>query len=263
MFLLSNGALLYNISMKFDIFTLLPDVFSPYLSTSILARAREKALISVDVHDIRSYTTDKHHVTDDAPYGGGGGMVMKPEPIFASVEAVLGLPLPCPLILLSPQGRVFTQDVARELAALPRIALLCGRYEGFDERVREHLVTDQISIGDYVLTGGELPALSIVDAVSRLLPGVLGDPDGAEDDSHATGLLEYPHYTRPPVFREWLVPDVLLSGNHAEITRWRRKQSLLRTLRSRPDMLQKMNLNKEDRKLLEEIQSENPDQDHS
>lgn len=242
--------------MRFDIFTLIPDVFPAYLSTSVLGKARERLLIEVQVHDIRAYTTDKHHITDDAPYGGGGGMVMKPEPVFTAVEAVLGNPPPCPLILLSPQGRVFNQQVARELAAYDRIALLCGRYEGFDERIREHLVTDQISMGDYVLTGGELPALSIVDAVARLIPGVLGDPDGAEDDSHASGLLEYPHYTRPPEFRGWSVPDVLLSGNHAGVNKWRRQQALLRTLKQRPDMLEKTELTEADRKYLRKLQED-------
>lgn len=233
--------------MRFDVFTLFPGLIQPYLDASILQRARENHLIDVQVHDIRAFTSDRHHVTDEPPYGGGGGMVMKPEPIFAAVDHVLGTPPVCPLILLTPQGRVFTQRVAEELASLPRVALLCGRYEGIDERVREHLVTDQISIGDYVLTGGELPALSLIDAISRLLPGVLGDPDGAADDSHATGLLEYPHFTRPVEFRGWRVPDVLLSGNHAEIARWRREQSLLRTALHRPDMLPRTELSLTDR----------------
>ncbi len=239
--------------MKFDIFTLLPDVFEPYLSASILARAREKQIIEVSVHDIRSFTTDRHHVTDDTPYGGGGGMVMKPEPVFTAVESVLGSPPSCPVIFLTPQGRVFNQKVAIELSRLPHLALLCGRYEGIDERIREHLVTDQISLGDYVLTGGELPALVMLDAISRLLPGVLGDPEGAWDDSHASGLLEYPHYTRPPEFRGWTVPGVLLSGNHAQIEKWRRQQSIIRTYQQRPDMLDGVELNKEDKKFLEEI----------
>jgi tRNA (guanine37-N1)-methyltransferase len=221
--------------MEFDVFTLLPEVFPPYLESSILQRARQRGLIDVRVHNIRDWATDKHHVTDDVPYGGGGGMVMKVEPVFASVESMLGPESSVPLILLTPQGRVFNQKIALELSAHPRIALLCGRYEGIDERIREHLVTDEISIGDYVLTGGELPAMIIIDAVSRLLPGVLGDPDGAFDDSHATGLLEYPHYTRPPEFRGWKVPDVLVSGNHAKINKWRREQSLRRTLKRRPE----------------------------
>jgi tRNA (guanine37-N1)-methyltransferase len=177
-------------------------------------------------------------------------MVMKPEPIFAAVEGVLGAPPACPVILLTPQGRLFTQRVAEELVQQPRLALLCGRYEGVDERVREHLVSDEISLGDFVLSGGELPALAVIDAVARLIPGVLGDPDGAWDDSHATGLLEYPHYTRPPVFRGWGVPEVLLSGDHARIARWRREQALLRTWLRRPDLLDKADLSPKDRQFL-------------
>ena len=223
--------------MRFDVFTLLPEVITPYLNSSILQRACQKGLIDVGVHNIRDYTHDKHHVTDDAPYGGGGGMVMKVEPIFEAVEEVLGSPPACPVILMSPQGRPLTTAVAQELAALPRIALLCGRYEGVDERVCEHLVTDQISVGDFVLTGGELPALCIIDAVTRFIPGALGDPDGAYDDSFGNGLLEYPHYTRPEEFRGWKVPEVLLSGNHAAIARWRKEQSLARTKKHRPDLL--------------------------
>jgi tRNA (guanine37-N1)-methyltransferase len=237
--------------MEFDVFTLLPEVFPSYLETSILKRARERGLIGVRVHNIRDYTHTKHHVTDDTPYGGGGGMVMKPEPVFEAVESVLGENPTLPIILLTPQGRVFDQSVAQELSAHPRIALVCGRYEGFDERIREHLITDEISIGDYVLTGGELPALIIIDALARLLPDVLGDPTGAQDDSHAMGLLEYPHYTRPPEFRGWKVPDVLLSGDHAKIDKWRREQALLRTLKKRPDMLEKIELSKEDKKFLD------------
>jgi tRNA (guanine37-N1)-methyltransferase len=223
--------------MQFDVFTLFPGVFQPYLESSILQRAQEKGLISVVLHNIRDWTHDRHHVTDDAPYGGGGGMVMKVEPLFASVESVLGAPPACPLIYLSPQGRQFTTAVAQELATHPRLGLLCGRYEGIDERVIEHLVTDQISIGDYVLTGGELPAMVLIDAVSRFIPGVLGDPDGAFDDSFGDGLLEYPHYTRPEEFRGWRVPDVLLSGNHALIAKWRKEQSIIRTRKQRPDLL--------------------------
>lgn len=241
--------------MEFDVFTLLPEVFPPYLESSILQRARQRGLIDVRIHNIRDWATDRHHVTDDVPYGGGGGMVMKPEPVFAAVESVLGAgpEACCPLILLTPQGRVFNQTIAYELSRQPRLALLCGRYEGIDERIRERLVTDEISIGDYVLTGGELPALILIDAVSRLLPGVLGDPDGAFDDSHASGLLEYPHYTRPPEFRGWKVPDILLSGNHAQIDRWRREQSLARTQKRRPDLLEKAPLNEKDKQYLEKL----------
>ncbi|HNM36597.1 MAG TPA: tRNA (guanosine(37)-N1)-methyltransferase TrmD, partial [Anaerolineales bacterium] len=198
-------------------------------------------------------------------YGGGGGMVMKPEPVFEAIETVLGLASPLstpepesniPIILLTPQGRVFNQSIAKELSQHKKIALLCGRYEGIDERIRENLVTDQISIGDYVLTGGELPALILIDAVSRLLPNVLGDPTGAEDDSHAMGLLEYPHYTRPPEFRGNKVPDVLLSGDHKKIDKWRREQALLRTLQKRPDMLETAELTKEDKKFLEKLKNQ-------
>lgn len=223
--------------MQFDVFTLFPEVILPYLDISILQRARDNGLIHVDVHNIRDFTHDKHHVTDDAPYGGGGGMVMKVEPIFEAVESVLGIPADCPVILMSPQGRPFTTVVAQELARLPRVALLCGRYEGVDERVCEHLVTEQISVGDYVLTGGELPALSIIDAVTRFIPGALGDPDGAYNDSFGNGLLEYPHYTRPEEFRGWKVPEVLLSGNHAVIAKWRKEQSIARTRKHRPDLM--------------------------
>lgn len=245
--------------MQFEVFTLLPEVFPPYLESSILKRASERGLIHVRVHNIREYTHDKHHVTDDTPYGGGGGMVMKPEPVFEAVESVMGrAPLQTtgqsvPIILLTPQGRVFTQRVAEELSRYQRIALLCGRYEGVDERIREHLATDEISIGDYVLTGGELPALIMIDAISRLIPGVLGDPTGAEDDSHSMGLLEYPHYTKPSEFRGWKVPEILQSGNHAKIEQWRREQSLLRTFNKRPDMLEKAELTEEEIKFLKGI----------
>jgi tRNA (guanine37-N1)-methyltransferase len=225
--------------MRFDVFTLFPEMFSAYLNESILKRAREAGLLEVLLHHIRDYATDKHRTTDDEPYGGGGGMVMKPEPIFAAVESVLGSPPSCPVILLTPQGRTFTQQVAEELAGADHLALLCGRYEGVDERVRQYLVTDEISLGDYVLTGGELPALAIIDAITRLVPGVLGDPEAPQKDSHASGLLEYPHYTRPPEFRGWQVPEILRSGNHAAIEQWRQEQALRRTQERRPDMLEK------------------------
>lgn len=242
--------------MRFDLFTLFPEVFEPYLQSSILQRARQRGLLEVNLYNIRDWTSDRHHVTDDEPYGGGGGMVMKPEPIFAAVEGILGSPPACPVVLLTPQGRPFNQAVAQELAQQPRLALLCGRYEGVDERVRLHLVSDEISIGDYVLTGGELPALVVVDAVTRFLPGVLGDPEGAWDDSHATGLLEYPHYTRPPEFRGWRVPDTLLSGDHARIARWRREQALLRTKQRRPDLLARAELSAADRKFLAQLEAQ-------
>ncbi len=238
--------------MQIDVFTLFPELFPAYLNASILGRAQQAGLLGVGVHNIRDYATDKHQVTDDTPFGGGGGMVMKPEPIFAAVESVLADGISTtPIILLSPQGRVFTQAVAQELAQQPRLALICGRYEGVDERVRQHLATDEISIGDYVLTGGELPALILIDAVARNLAGVLGQADGALTDSHATGLLEGPHYTRPAEFRGWGVPPELLSGDHARIARWRRQQALRRTAQRRPDLLARADLSDEDRKMLE------------
>ncbi len=234
--------------MHIDIFTLFPAMFPGYLNESILKRAQEMGKLSVAVHNIRDYAQGKHRVTDEPPFGGGGGMVLKPEPIFAAVESLLinhqsdkyedlRLMIKSPLILMSPQGRPFTQAIAQELAQQERLALLCGRYEGVDERVRQHLVTDEISIGDYVLTGGELAAMVVVDAVARLLPGALGAEGAADCDSHATGLLEGPHYTKPAVFREWAVPDVLRSGHAANIARWRREQALRRTWQRRPDLL--------------------------
>lgn len=224
-----------------------------YLSASILGKAQESGKLQVELHNLRDYTSDKHRTTDDEPYGGGGGMVMKPEPVFRAVEAVLGdQAATVPIILLTPQGRVFDQALADALAAVPRVALICGRYEGVDERIREHLVTDEISIGDYVLTGGELPAMVLIDAVARLLPGVLGDAQATQKDSHAHGILEHPHYTRPAEFRGWEVPEVLRSGDHARIEEWRRSMSLLRTLKRRPDLLDSYPLSEEDRAFLEE-----------
>lgn len=219
--------------MRFDVFTLFPAMFDSPFAESIVRRAIDAGLIELRAHNIRDYATDKHRITDDYAYGGGGGMVMKPEPIFAAVESVLGADHAgaqprTPVILLSASGRTFTHRVAEELARHPRVALICGHYEGVDERVREHLCSDEISIGDYVLTGGELPAMVIIDAVSRLVPGVL-PPGVPEEESHASGWLEYPHYTRPVEFRGWRVPDVLLSGNHAEIAKWRRAQAEKRT----------------------------------
>lgn len=238
--------------MRFDVLTLFPPIFDSPLQESILKRAIDAGRLTVAVHNIRDYAMDKHHVTDDVPYGGGGGMVMKPEPIFAAVEAVLNRdPAVRPLIiLLTPQGRLFTQPAARELAMHEWIVLICGRYEGVDERVRQYLAIDEISIGDYVLTGGELAALVMIDAVTRLLPGVLGDPGATMDDSHADGLLEYPHYTRPADFRGHAVPDVLVSGHHAQVARWRREQSLRRTWERRPDLLAQAKLSQADQEFL-------------
>ncbi|WP_052891162.1 tRNA (guanosine(37)-N1)-methyltransferase TrmD [Thermogemmatispora carboxidivorans] len=240
--------------MHIDIFTLFPAMFEGPFSESILKRARERGLLSIALHNIRDFTTDKHHVVDDYPYGGGVGMVMKPEPIFAAVEAVYQ---GGPIVLLTPQGRLFDQQIARELAREPRLSLICGHYEGVDERVAEHLATDELSIGDYVLTGGELPAMVIVDAVARLIPGVLGDDTSTHEESHSDSLLEYPQYTRPPEFRGWRVPEILLSGNHAQIARWRRKEALRRTKRRRPDLFARLDLSsKDDQKLLKELEAE-------
>jgi tRNA (guanine37-N1)-methyltransferase len=244
--------------MRFDILTLFPEMFQGPLDESILKRAQESGRLSFALHNFRDYATDKHHITDDAPYGGGGGMVMKPEPIFAAVEATLADETGVPVILLSPQGRLFTQAVAAELARYSRIVLVCGRYEGVDERVCQHLATDEISIGDYVLTGGELAAMVIIDAVTRLLPGVLGDPGATIDDSHAQGLLEGPHYTRPAVFRGWEAPEILSSGNHAAVARWRREQALRRTFERRPDLLEQAELTPQDHEFLAQLADEAP-----
>jgi len=243
--------------MRVDVFTLIPAAMRAYLEASVLGKAQASGLLEIHLHDIRDRATDKHRTTDDAPYGGGGGMIMKPEPVFASVETALGDALSqVPVILLSPQGRVFNQGVAQELAPAPRLALICGRYEGVDDRIRAHLATDEISVGDFVLTGGELPALILIDAVARLIPGVLGDAGAAADDSHASGLLEYPHYTRPPEFRGWSVPEVLLSGDHARVAAWRREQSLWRTLERRPDLLETAELSPTDRAILDRLRGQ-------
>jgi tRNA (guanine37-N1)-methyltransferase len=234
--------------VRIDVVTIFPGMFAGPLDESILKRAQATGLVQIGVHDLRGYTTDRHRTTDDAPYGGGAGMVMRPEPLFAAVEALRTRDTD--VILMSPQGRTFTQQVAQELSGRQHLVLLCGRYEGFDERVRQHLATDALSIGDYVLTGGELPAMAVIDAVVRLLPGVLGSEESLYEESHSSGLLEYPHFTRPPEFRGWQVPDVLLSGNHAAIARWRREQSLLRTLRQRPDLLARAELTTADRRFL-------------
>ena len=241
--------------MQFDILTLFPGLFAGVFEGSIVRRAREAGLVSIDLHDIREFAAGRHRVTDDTPYGGGGGMIMKPEPIFAAVESVLGQNRgQVPIILLTPKGRVFTQRVARELSRHDRLLLICGRYEGIDERVHQYLATDEISIGDYVLAGGEIPAMVMVESITRLLPGALGDPSATFEDSHSEGLLEYPQYTRPPVFRDHAVPEVLLSGNHAEIVRWRRQQALRRTLERRPDLLAQPQLTRDDQAYLDQLE---------
>jgi tRNA (guanine37-N1)-methyltransferase len=243
--------------MKIDILTLFPPLFEAPFSYGIFKRAIDRGLLSINVHNIRDYTYDKHHTADDYPYGGGAGMVLKPGPIFEAVEAIKAgvgeQEGPLPVILLTPQGRLFDQRVAQELAQRPHLVFICGHYEGEDERVREHLATDEISIGDYVLTGGELPAMVVIDAVLRLVPGVLGSEESAREDSHAGGLLEYPQYTRPEDFRGWKVPEVLLSGDHARIARWRREQIIRRTLERRPELLNKAELGREDKELVERL----------
>lgn len=265
--------------VHFDVFTLFPSIFTGPLDESIVKRARERGLLSVALHNIRDYTTDRHHTCDDTPYGGGGGMLMRPKPIVRAVETVLtrdagwllppesayvdlpswspdeapALPADVPIILLSPQGRVFNQQIAMELSQHQRLALICGRYEGVDERVRTEVVTDEISLGDYVISGGELAALVLIDAVTRLLPDALGHELSAHRDSHSPGtgaLLEGPQYTRPQHFRGQSAPAVLLSGHHANIARWQREQSLLRTLARRPDLLASANLTPDERALL-------------
>jgi tRNA (guanine37-N1)-methyltransferase len=240
--------------MRIDILTLFPQMFDGLLNCSIIARARERGLVDIRLHDIRAHTHDKHHVVDDYPYGGGAGMVLKPEPIFEAVEAIkleLGLST-VPIILLSPQGRLFNQTIARDLAGYEHLILICGHYEGVDERVAEHLATDEISIGDYLLSGGEIAAMAVTDCIVRLLPGVLGSEASLAEESHVGGLLEYPQYTRPETFRDWAVPSILLSGDHGDVARWRRQQSLLRTAKRRPDLLEKAALSTEDKKLLSE-----------
>ncbi|MFP3975192.1 MAG: tRNA (guanosine(37)-N1)-methyltransferase TrmD [Chloroflexota bacterium] len=236
--------------MRIDIVTLFPDMFDGPFRESIIKRAIDNRIVEIALHNLREHGLGRHRVVDDYPHGGGAGMVMRPEPLFDAVESV-GAEPETPVILLTPQGRPFHQQVAEELAAHARILLVCGHYEGVDERVREHLVTDEISIGDYVLTGGELAAMVVVDAVVRQLPGVLGSEDSVKDDSHADGLLEYPQYTRPQSFRGWEVPSILLSGNHAEIAKWRRQQAILRTLARRPALLENAQLSEEERRMVE------------
>mgnify|MGYP001153168174 CR=1 FL=1 len=235
--------------MRIDILCLFPEMFSSPFDQSIIKRAKEQGIVQIVTHNIRDYTHDKHHTVDDYPYGGGPGMVLKPEPIFETVEVIkqqvnLG---EMPVILLTPRGRLFNQQIAQELAFYSHFTLICGHYEGIDERVPEHLATDEISIGDYVLSGGELAAMVIVDAVVRLIPGVLGSQMSLNTESHTDILLEYPQYTRPQIYQGWSVPSVLLSGNHGEIAWWRRHQAILRTARQRPDLLKKANLSEEEK----------------
>jgi tRNA (guanine37-N1)-methyltransferase len=243
--------------MDISVITVFPEMFEAYLGESLMGRARERGIIRVEVLNLRDFTADKHRTVDDAPYGGGPGMVMKAEPVEAAVESVKARGRDTRAIMVTPQGRVFDQGAAEELSLeRRRLLFICGRYEGIDDRVREALVDDEISIGDYVLTGGELPALVIIDAVVRLLPGVVGDEGSLSEESFSWGILDYPHYTRPPEWRGMKVPDVLLSGNHGEVSRWRRKEALRRTLRRRPDLLDRAGISEEDRGLISEIEEE-------
>jgi tRNA (guanine37-N1)-methyltransferase len=238
--------------MRFDVLTLFPEMFSGPLDQSILKRAQDADLIEIALHQLRDWATDKHRTVDDYPFGGGPGMVMKPDPLFAAVEAIQPLDEPpAEVVLLTPQGRRLDSELVLELAASPRLLLICGRYEGVDERVREHLVDREISVGDVVVSGGELPAMLLIDAVSRRLPGVLGADDALREESFDDHLLEYPQYTRPAEFRGWEAPPVLLSGHHGEVEKWRRRQRLLRTRARRPDLLEAADLSDEERRWLE------------
>lgn len=243
-------------TLRIDIVTIFPEMFEGVINSSILGRARKQGLVEINLIDFREFSTNKHNTVDDTPYGGGGGMVLKPEPIFHAVESLIAEGRPPRVILTCPQGEVFSQAKALQLASEEHLIIVAGHYEGYDERIREHLITDEISIGDYVLTGGELPAMVIVDSVTRLLPGVLGNETSAVLDSFREGLLEYPHYTRPAEFRGWKVPEVLLSGHHGNVERWRRKESMRRTLKRRPDLLAGRSLCKEDQRLLAEVKQE-------
>lgn len=248
--------------MRIDVLTLFPEMFDGVFSSSILGKARDKGIVSLNTVNFRDYSGNKHNTVDDYPYGGGGGMVLKPEPIFAAVEDLPGYreaegteaesARKPRVILMCPQGETFTQRKAEELSAEQHLVFICGHYEGYDERIRQYLVTDELSVGDYVLTGGELPAMVVIDSVVRLLPGVLGNEMSAVTDSFSTGLLEYPHYTRPVKFRDWEVPEILLSGHHENVKNWRMQQSLYRTLERRPDLLEGRELSKKEQVWLEE-----------
>lgn len=242
--------------MWFDILSIFPEMFESFFGYSLLRKARDRGFLRIETHNIRDGATDRHRMTDDYPYGGGAGMVMKVEPIARTLEAIGAIPGECLRILLTPQGETFSQAMAEELARSSRVILICGHYEGVDERVRKNLVDREISIGDYVLTGGEAAAMVVVDAVARLVPGILGNDESALHESFATGLLESPQYTRPEDFRGWKVPEVLLSGHHREIEDWRRRESLKRTLMRRPDLLETAILTERDRKLLAELKKE-------
>jgi tRNA (guanine37-N1)-methyltransferase len=241
--------------MRFDIITIFPEIFRGVFEFGIIRRAVEAGLVGIEIHDLRDYTYDRHRQVDDRPFGGGAGMVMKPEPLFRAVEAITHGAEDAARVLLSPQGRLFNQRVAEGFSRKGQVLLICGRYEGVDERVVESLVDEELSIGDYVLSGGEIPAMVIVDAVTRLIPGALGCGESAEQDSFADGLLDYPHYTRPAEYRGMKTPDVLLSGNHAEIERWRRRKALKKTLECRPDLLRE-GAGPESNEILKEIDND-------
>jgi len=242
--------------IKFDVLSIFPEMFSSPLNFSLLKKAQEKGLLNICLHDIRNWANDKHKMTDDAPYGGGCGMVMKVEPVEKALAAIRGAEDDALVVLMTPQGEKFNQKIAAQLAEKKQIIIICGRYEGVDERIREHLVDREISIGDYILTGGELAALVLIDAVCRLIPDVLGNPESICGESFSLNLLEYPQYTRPAEYKGWMVPDVLLSGNHAQIELWQKYESLKRTYQRRPDLLKKIKLSAEDKKNLEKIKLE-------
>ncbi len=239
--------------IKFDVLSIFPEMFSSPLNFSLLKKAQEKGLVNICLHDIRQWTSDKHRMTDDAPFGGGCGMVMKVEPVERAVAEIKSRGGESRVILMTPQGERFNHNIAKDLAGERRLIIICGRYEGVDERIRTYLVDLEISIGDFILTGGELSALVLIDSVSRFVPGVLGNAESSCNESFSNGLLEYPQYTRPVTYKEWSVPEVLISGNHADIELWRRRESLRRTYLRRPDLLEKIELSEQDKKILEQI----------